>query len=168
MQRKKAQPTASLQDFFDDVIARAIAEIRKARLPLYTFAFYHDHESYAVSVCADTAESSSKSVAANNEAIGKYFLRAVSDGDLKEIGSWSANHGRSLSLGDFAMVNVARTDFDARVRTGKDFYLAMIRAVISRESEIVTLAAHPQQLIFCCSGPKDEVAFIWSPITAVE
>jgi hypothetical protein len=159
MHRKKSPP---LDGVFDEVISRAIAEIRKSRLPLYTFAFYHDHESAAVSVCADTAESSSDAVAASNAFDRKYFVEAVESGDLKDIAMWKANHGRSLSLGDFAKVNLARTDLDASIRTGKDFYLAMIRAVMSREPEIARLAKHPKQLIFCCSGPKDEVAFIWS------
>src|SRR4051812_13449570 len=165
MQRKKSPPP-TLDSFLSDVISRAIAGIRKARLPLYTFAFYHDHESAAVSVCADTAESSARLVASSNEFNSKYFVEAVSNGDLKEIAMWNANHGRSLSLGDFAMVNVARTDFEEGVKTGKDFYLAMIRAVIARESEIVALAKQPEHLIFCCSGPKDEVAFVWSATAA--
>jgi hypothetical protein len=166
MQRKKAPP-ATLNSFFDDVILRAIAEIRKAGLPLYTFAFYHDHESAAICVCADTAESSARSVASSNEFNSKYFVEAVSNGDLKEIAMWNANHGRSLSLGDFAMVNVARADFEESVKNGKDFYLAMIRAVIAREADIVALAEHPEHLIFCCAGPKDEVAFVWSATAAV-
>jgi hypothetical protein len=166
MQRKKPQSEMSLDAFFDDVISRAIVEIREARIPLYTFGFYHDHESAAVSVCADTAESSAMSVRSSNRFNSKYFAKAVAGGDLKDIAMWKANHGRSLSLGDFAKVNAARTDLAAGVRTGKDFYLAMIRAVIAKESEIARLATHPEQLIFCCSGPKDEVAFIWSATTA--
>jgi hypothetical protein len=64
------------------------------------------------------------------------------------------------------MVNVARTDLEAGMRIGTKFYLAMIRAVLARESDIVALAKHPEQLIFCCSGPEDEVAFVWSATTA--
>lgn len=165
MQQKKP-PTRTLDGFFGDVISQAIADIRKARLRLYTFAFYHDHESSAVSVCADTAESSASSVTLGNAFNSKYFVGAVDNGDLKEIGMWKANHGRSLSLGDFAMVNVARTDLEHGVKTGKDFYLSMIRAVIAREADIMALAQHPEHLIFCCSGPKAEVAFVWSATAA--
>lgn len=166
--QRKISPPPTLDSFLGDVISRAIKDIRKARLPLYTFAFYHDHESAAVSVCADTAESSATLVASSNEFNSKYFIKAVSNGDLKAIAMWTANPGRSLSLGDFAMVNVARTDFADGIRPGKDFYLAMIRAVIARESDIVTLAKQSENLIFCCSGPKDEVAFVWSATAAAE
>jgi hypothetical protein len=100
MQRKKSQPTTPLEAFFEDVLKGAIAEVRRSQTPLYTFAFYHDHESGAVSVCVDTAESSSRLVASSNAFNSKYFLKAVNIGDLKEAATWQAEHGRSLSLGD--------------------------------------------------------------------
>ena len=55
-----------LDSLFDDVLTRAIAEVRASGIDVYTFAFYHDHESAAVSVCADTERSSVRFVVGQN------------------------------------------------------------------------------------------------------
>ena len=64
------------------------------------------------SLCVDTAESSAETVRSMNDFSSKYFQAAVEEGDLATAGLWQANVGRSLSFGDFVMVNVARTDLD--------------------------------------------------------
>ena len=98
------------RSLFDRVLAEAIAVVRREHVRVFTFAFYHDHESHAISVCVDTEESSKRLVASSNAYNQKYFWPAIEKGDLEDAALWTANIGRSLSLGDFAFVNLARTD----------------------------------------------------------
>ena len=146
---------------FDQVLAEAIAVIRRERVSVYTFAFYHDHESHAVSVCVDTEESSKRLVASSNAYNQKYFWPAIERGDLEDAALWTANVGRSLSLGDFAFVNLARTDLP-RGKISEEFYLEMVRALHAKEAEIVALARSPESLLFCASGADDEVSLTWA------
>ena len=149
---------------FDRVLADAITAVRRERIRVFTFAFYHDHESRAVSVCVDTEESSKRLVASSNAYNQKYFWPAIEQGDLDDAALWTANVGRSLSLGDFALVNLARTDLP-RGKITKDFYLEMVRALSAKEEEIVSLAASRESLLFCASGADEEVALTWAPRT---
>ena len=148
-------------DFFASVLADAIAQLRAKAMPVYTFAFYHDHESGAVSVCAETETNSALQVRATNRYNAKYFRSAVAGGDLAGASLWQANCGRNLSLGDFSQVNLARAEFGESEVDGK-FYLLMVRALMAVEGEVVALAADPRRLLFACSGPDDEVAYVWS------
>jgi hypothetical protein len=149
------------RSLFDRVLAEAIAVVRREHVRVFTFAFYHDHESHAISVCVDTEESSKRLVASSNAYNQKYFWPAIEKGDLEDAALWTANIGRSLSLGDFAFVNLARTDLP-RGKIAKDFYAEMVRALHAKEEEIVTLAASPESLLFCASGADDEVALTWA------
>jgi len=146
---------------FTDVLSTAIEEVRKLGTPVYTFAFYHDHESAAVSVCVDTEANSLSSVMASNAYGMKYFAKAVETGNLKSAALWNANIGRSLSLGDFVLVNVARTKLDG-IEPNNGFHLAMVRALWERQQQIAKLSPTPERLLFCCSGANDEVEFMWS------
>jgi hypothetical protein len=146
---------------FDDVLSRAIPEVRDRRVGVYTFAFYHDHESAAVSVCVDTEASSARLVLSQNAFRIRHFAEAVSRGDLRKAVMWKANIGRSLSLGDFELVNVARAKMGG-IAPDDSFYLEMIRALRSREREIVPLASDPQRLLFCSSSAGAEVGYVWS------
>ena len=152
----------NIRPFLDKVLTEAIAAVRGKGVRVYTFAFYHDHESRAVSVCVDTEESSKALVASSNAYNQKYFWPAIEDSDLKAASLWNANIGRSLSLGDFALVNLARADLP-RGRITAELYVEMIRATRAMEREIVALATSPESLLFCTSGPDDEVAFMWAP-----
>lgn len=155
----------SSTEILASVLQHALAEIRQKSIPVYTFALYHDHESNAVSVCVDTEESSSKCVASMNRFNMKYFTQAIAGKDLKAASLWQANIGRSLSLGDFALVNSGRTDL-GKIKGTSAFYLAMIKALMSVESDIIALSSNPQKLVFACSGPNDEVAYVWSAQSA--
>jgi hypothetical protein len=148
-------------DFFASVLGDAIAQLRAEAVPVYTFAFYHDHESGAVSVCADTESNSARRVRATNRYNAKHFRAAVAEGDLAGASLWQANGGRNLSLGDFARVNLARAEFGGP-EVGDDFHLLMVRALMALEGEVAALAADPGRLLFACSGPDDEVAYVWS------
>ena len=146
---------------FGRVIEKAIKEIRQAELPLYTFAFYHDHESDTVSVCADSAENSNRKVRQINAYNMSHFATAVAEGDLSAASLWQANVGRNLSLGDFVMVNAARERLGA-IAVDDGFYLAMIKVVVSKHSQIAALAPSPHDLVLACSGANDEVEYVWS------
>jgi hypothetical protein len=161
MPTRKKQLPSPIDAFLDGVLARAIVKLRRAKLTPFTFAFYHDHESRALSVCVDTFENSARFLSSWNASKRAYFLEAIEIDDLEDAASWQPSFGHSTSLGDFAKVNVARTDLPRGMRTAKPFYLAMIRAVLRRERDIATLAHDPRQLLFCCSGTKDEVEFTW-------
>jgi hypothetical protein len=60
--------------FFEDVLTRAIAGVRAKKIPVYTFAFYHDHESAAVSVCVNTKSNSARVVASANALPRRPFV----------------------------------------------------------------------------------------------
>lgn len=100
---------SDVNGFLDGVLSAAMMELRANPVPIYTFAFYHDHESNAVSVCADTKASSLKLVRQSNQWSMKHFSQHVQNGSWEDACLFQANVGRSLSLGDFSHVNVART-----------------------------------------------------------
>lgn len=151
-----------VKKFLEAVLKAAIAEVKMKNVSVFTFAFYHDHESDAISVCVDTEENSAKVVESMNSYNLRYFLKAISSGDLKHASLWKANVGRSLSLGDFVMVNVARTDIGDSV-TDDRFYLLMLQALVAVQGEIAQLSRNPERMVLACSGPDEEVGYVWSP-----
>jgi hypothetical protein len=146
----------------EKIISEALIEARRRDVAIYTFALYYDHESPAVSVCIDTEERSKSSVIAMNKFVRGHFSAAVADGDLERAESWHGNIGRSLSLGDFHMVNVARTELPRNFAPNSSFFLTIIRSLMSAESAVAAQARLPSSLLFCCSGAKDEVQYWWS------
>jgi hypothetical protein len=154
-----------LQTLFDTVIRDAIAVLKTKGIPLHTFAFYHDHESAAVSVCADTEANSRRVVLQMNRYRIGHFIEAIERRDVKHAALWQANVGRSLSLGDFALVNLARKDL-GRLRVGTTFHLVMVRTLLGYANEIAQLSPDPDTLLFCCSGPDNEIAYVWSALPA--
>jgi hypothetical protein len=93
----------------------------------------------------------------------KHFAEAVAEKNLKTAGLWQANAGRSLSLGDFALVNAARTELGS-ITPDMAFYLSMIESIIAVQDEVAALSPNPEQLLFACSGPDDEVAYVWAMV----
>jgi hypothetical protein len=146
---------------FTQVLESALTEIDARAIPVFTFALFHDHESKAISVCVDTEENSTKVVQGINVYNMKHFMEAVRTGDLTSASLWQANIGRSLSLGDFAMVNVARTAL-GNLEVNTQFYVAMVQAVMAKQEVIAAFSPSPERLVFACSGPQDEVALVWS------
>ncbi len=153
------------QRLFEGVLSRAVREVCAADIDVFTFAFYHDHESGAVSICVDTEASSTREVRSQNAFRIRHFADAVSRGDLQMAASFKANEGRNLSLGDFEMVNVARTTIGS-VPVDDNFYLQMIRAVRAHEREIVLMARDAERLLFCASSAEGEVGYTWTAATA--
>jgi hypothetical protein len=151
-------------DFLDRVVKAELSELVADSIAIYTFALYHDHESGTVSVCADTMESSRALVRQSNAWTMKYFAEHVRDGNWKHAFLFQANIGRSLSLGDFARVNVARTVLPSGKVNGESFYLCMAKAVIANQQEILSLALRPEDVVFCCSDADSEVGLVWSAL----
>ena len=150
-----------LPSLFGAVISEALSEVAARGTPVFTFALYHDHESGAISVCVDTEESSKAAVLAMNAYGVRQFMEAVSNGDLGQAALWQANVGRSLSLGDFALVNLARTELGP-IEIDEQFCLAMVRALVAVQTQVAALSPSPERLVFACSGENDEVAYVWS------
>lgn len=153
--------TSSTKKYFDAILKAAIAKVRSKNISVFTFAFYHDHESGAVSVCVDTEDNSARIVQSTNKYNMRHFLNNVAAGDLQQAGLWQANIGRSLSLGDFVMVNLARTDIEEKV-IDERFYLAMVQALVAIQDEIALLSPSPARLLLSCSSANSEVGYVWS------
>jgi hypothetical protein len=143
------------------VLEEAISALRQKAIDVYTFALYFDHESPAISVCADTAANSAVTVQQMNTYNRKYFDPAVTLGDLQAASMWCANIGRSLALGNFVVKNLARSSVDGG-EVGEEFYRGMLRALLNVEDKVATLTSNRASLLLCCSGPSDEVEFFWS------
>jgi hypothetical protein len=145
----------------ENVLRQAVAEVALSGTEVFTFALYFDHESSALSVCVDTEVNSAKTVAQINRYNAKYFHQAVGAADLKMAELWQANAGRSLSLGDFALVNVARTDVPPSA-VNEQFFLGLVEELVRVEDRVVQLAPTPEKLVFACSSANEEVAYVWS------
>jgi hypothetical protein len=152
---------ANASSLFAKVLAKALAEVEARPIPVFTFALYHDHESDAVSVCVDTEEKSDEVVQRINRYNMRHFMKAARAGDLEQARLWQANIGRSLSLGDFRLVNLARTQLDG-IAVDDTFYVAMVKALVAVQSRVAALASRPERLAFACSGANSEVALVWS------
>lgn len=157
---KRRLSDSDLPVFFDEIVSRALAELSARSVDVHTFAFYHDHESAAVSICVDTKANSEVVQERQNEYALRQFGEAIDAGDLKLARLWKTDQDRSYSLGDFAEVNLCRVDLP-RVAIDGNFYLAMIRTLMRRRGEIATLSSCPSNLMFCSSGANDEVEFLW-------
>ena len=146
---------------FQHVLDAAMAELRAAGVDVFSFALYHDHESGAVSVCVDTEENSWRAVDESNRYSAAHFQEAIAQGDLQQAALWQANTGRNLSLGDFAWVNLARTQL-GEVLMDEQFHLHMAQALIANQWAIAALSTQPARLLLACSGRDSEVALVWS------
>ncbi len=149
---------------FLQILNTALAELRSAGIDVFSFALYHDHESRTVSVCVDTEANSWRAVEESNRYSAAHFQEAIAQGDLQQAVLWQANAGRNLSLGDFLLVNLARTNL-GDVPVDEQFHLLMAQALIANQQAIAALASKPARLLLACSGRDSEVALAWSPLT---
>jgi len=156
----------SIRTFLDSILDSALVSLASSPVDVFTFAFYHDHESRAVSICIDTRESSDRHVPTSNSWSMKYFSQHISAGRLDDARLFQANPGRNLSLGDFAAVNLARKDIPRGLSLDAAFYIEMAKAIISRQQDILGLSSTPDLVIFCCSGPEAEIDLVWSAVHA--
>jgi hypothetical protein len=151
-----------MREIIDSVIEQALAEAKQGRVTVYTFALYYDHESHAISVCIDTEEQSKATVHRINTYNRKYLMPALAAGDLKGATLWRSNIGRSLSLGDFHMVNLSRAELPINVKPNEGFFVSLVQALVAAEANIVSQAASPESLLLCCSGSSNEIEYWWA------
>jgi len=81
--------------------------------------------------------------------------------DLEEATLWQSNIGRSLSLGDFTAVNVARTDL-VGFAVDHELCKTMVDTVVDNHETIRRLSQDPQKMILVCSTLDDEVGLAWA------
>lgn len=143
------------------MIRESLAVVKERGVDIYTFSIYHDRESETLSVCVDTAENSAKNVVEMNTYGSKHFRKAIENNSLKEAAPWQANVGRSLSLGDFALVNCAEVDLTLSSEVPRDLYIVLIETVMKMESEICAYARDLSKVLFTCSTENDEVGLVW-------
>ena len=151
----------TIEQFLDDIVSLAIGELRNEPTPVYTFAFYHDHESGAVSVCVDTKANSAEAVLRSNRWSIKYFDEHIQAGELEDAQLFQANAGRNLSLGDFAKINISRMDLPEGFEPCDDLYLGMVRSVMRHQEAILELSHDPDTVLFCSSTSDAEVGITW-------
>jgi hypothetical protein len=151
----------TLREILAKVISTALAEAARRSIAIYTIALYYDHESHAVSVCMDTEANSAECVRGTNAYNMRYFYEAIDEGDLGDAALWQANVGRNLSLGDFALVNLCRTDLGDET-PDQDFFVEMVRTLVSAESDVLRQASDPDRVLFVCSTAADEAGLVWS------
>ena len=150
-----------IRDAVDLVIGDSLKTLKSEGFPLHTFALYFDHESSALAVCADSRENSKVQVASQNEYSFKYFRKCIKNANTEEAQLWQANIGRNLSLGDFSRVNLGRVELPEFTFTN-EACIAMVERLLSWQDQIASLAPGPDELIFCCSTPSDEVGLVFS------
>ncbi len=144
------------------MIDTALEKVEKSDLDIYTFSFYHDHESGYITVCIDSRENSEINVKSQNRFSSKYFTESISNKDLKNALLWQANTGRNLSLGDFSAVNVVSIEINPESISGDDFYLSMVDAIQAKTEKIRKLSKSPDDIIYTCSTMDNEVGLIWA------
>lgn len=145
---------------FDIIIDKALNILFEKKADIFTFALYYDHESYAVSVCADTIENSERVAKEINAFSREQFFAAIQNQDLEYAALWNAITGRSFALGDFKYRSLGWEAIKAP-NNSAPFYRAMVQALIRNSHKIAALTRHPEQLVFCCSSKDNEVGLIW-------
>ncbi|MEM6930301.1 MAG: hypothetical protein AAF602_25405 [Myxococcota bacterium] len=146
--------------FLSDVLTEALDELADEAFPLYTLAFYLDHASAAVSICADTLENSLRSLADMNDYSRPKLFEAVRAGDFERAALWRA-HSRNLSLGDFAAVNVARTPLDD-VGMTEELCQAMVLVMARHHTRIRGMAPDPSRVMLATSTLDAEIGLTWA------
>lgn len=145
----------------DAVLREGLSFAAENQVRLYTVAFYLDHESRAISLCLDTQPNSMKVVRSINKFSTEHFNSAVKNGDLEGAALWQANTGRSLSLGDYAHVNIGRRTLKG-IALDSELILAMTRALQRRSPHFLELSPTPGSLLFACSTLTEEVGLTWT------
>ena len=152
-----------MEQEFESLIDLALAKATEANLDIYTFAFYHDHESGYVSICIDSELNSIEQVKSQNAYSMKHFKRLIQEGNLNRAVLWQANVGRNLSLGDFIAVNIVSYKLPEDSQPNESMYLAMINAINTKSETIQSLCSNSDKLLYCCSTSNEEVGLIWVP-----
>lgn len=145
---------------FDKVIDDALQILFEKGTDVFTFALYYDHESFAVSVCADTRGNSLAVARQMNDFAAARFRAAIASKDLDQAGNWARVAERSYALGNFSFGSLGWKAIKAP-KNSAPFYLAMVKALQRNAPKIASLSRNPESLVFCCSSKNSEVGFTW-------
>ena len=145
---------------YRDLIFASLKKIEKAKINIYTYALYHDHESGFVSVCIDTKDNSLRSVQSSNDYVREKFITAIGNNDLKKALLWQCNAGRNFSLGNFKYINIEEIKVPLKPKSNS-FYLDMVKAIEEMSELIIRHSSYGKELAFCCSTKSEEVGLIW-------
>lgn len=149
----------------ENVLRTAITELTGMGADIFTFALYFDHEACALSVCVDSEKSSKATVARINSYNTTHFHRAIAQGDMESANLWQANIGRSLSLGNFEHVNIARTDVPPEI-IDETFFRSVTNGLINAEQDVIALISseNKSRVLFGCSTADSEIGLVWSAL----
>ncbi|OYU17496.1 MAG: hypothetical protein CFE34_15450 [Rhodobacteraceae bacterium PARR1] len=157
-----------LDYLIDKVIARAIDEISRQGLSgqIVTMALYFDHEGAALSVCADTLENSLAHEEKARDWSYRHLSEAIIKGDLTEAALFNHSVSRSLSLGDFVLINLARYDLepdDDIQEMPENFFVALAQSLNRNTKVCLSVCALDVPVVFACSTANNEVGLVWTP-----
>ena len=144
----------------DGIIDRALTILFEKKSDIYTFALYYDHESHAVSACADTMENSARVTHEMNAFSRAQFFAAIQQGDLERAALWNFHTGRSFALGEFQFRSLGWTPLRVP-NNSAPFYRALVAALIRNSNKIAALTRNPEALVLCCSSKKNDIGLIW-------
>lgn len=154
-----------LDEFLDAIIKEALEICESEEIIIYTFAMYFDELNNTISVCFDTKDNSTEILNSNKTRHSKYFHDALKKEDLDSMTKYSLSENRNLSLGDFELVDVCRTEIEiSEINTNK-LYLSMINAINRNRLDIIEMSNDVSELALCCSGPLDDTQFVWQALS---
>lgn len=158
-----------LEYLIDQVMARAIDQISSRGLSgrIVTLALYFDHEGAVLSVCADTLENSTAKQEDSRKWCYQHLSEAISKGDLAEAALFNHSVCRSLSLGDFALRNLAEyaLEQDDEVSAMPEhFFIALAQGLHRNTQACLSVCAPEVPVVFACSTATDEVGLVWTPL----
>lgn len=152
----------------DRVIARAIDEISSRGFAgqIVTFALYFEQEGAVLSVCADTLDNSlAKQEKARNWSY-QYLSESIDNGDLAKAALFNHSVGRSLSLGDFTLRNLAEHALEPDDEThdmSQSFFVALAQGLHRNAGVCLSICDSKQPTVLACSTHNDEVGLMWTP-----
>lgn len=150
-------------EFLHDVILRALEEVRRHKVRIFTMALGMTMEGRGVAAYVDTVANSDAEVLEDNIHRMKYFEEALRRGNLADMKEWQANHGRNLSLADFTMVDLAETQIPAGIsigRTPRSRVIELSRALARCRKEIAVHAERVNPMLAVADLDED-VEVVW-------
>lgn len=97
----------------------------------------------------------------NQPEYSQNFSRALANENIDALTKYSLQDDRNLSLGDFELIDVCRTQIELSENDINQFYFSMIKAINRNKTDIVKLSTDENELYLCCSGPLDDAQFVW-------
>jgi hypothetical protein len=153
-----------ITDPLETLIRASISRIEEAKIDVYSYSFYFDHESKRrISICIDTNNNSKEAVSKSNKFTEKYFTKYLQEGDYDYV-NFSANSGRNYSLGDFKYANMVSFEYENDLDYSGPYILRVIKTVVSHQDEVTKFSTNPEEVLFSCSTKDDEYGISWFKI----